>query len=239
MKAVAPILAIALVSTLTPFASASVFVDLTDGTCDSGWRAVLPDGVNVGIVVDKVTDSYVRIEITKNFTQPPVDGYFLPISILFEQMACAGATVPTIQITDETITNNTGADWTDYHWQINGCLAAFDIRATEGSGFSVDPFTEMTWTPKCGWGSDYASALDLAGGLVAPGETFAPGVDSGKLYVDVQLDDCKADFCLIQYPTPEPGTIFLLAAGGLFALLRHRRERSAFRRWARPAHESR
>ena len=223
MKHATHALVVALLLSITPLASADVFVDLVDGSDDSGWRAVLPDDVNVGIVVDRVTDSYVRIEISKVFTKAPENGDFPPITILFEQTANDANTVATIQITDETITNNTGVDWTDYHWQINGCCAAFDKTATENSGFSINPFTNAAWTAKSGWGSDYASALDVDGGTVAAGETFAPGVDSGKLYIDINLDCADSDFCLVQYPTPEPGTLFLVSAGAVVTILRRRR----------------
>ena len=209
---------------LVPNAVADVYVDLTYGGEDSGWRAVLPDEVDVSVVVDKLTEDYVTIEITKNFTQPPIEGEFPPISILFQQMADSDNTVPTIKLTDETIVNNTGADWTDYHWMIDGQYAAFDIEATENSGFSINPFTNMTWSPKPGWGVGYAAALDIDGGLVSDGESFSPGIDAGRLYVDIELGEVQRQFYLMQNPTPEPGAMMMLAMGGVCLIVRRRRK---------------
>lgn len=229
MKSLRTILAAVALLSITPITSADLFVPLVDGPDDSGWRAVLPDDTNVGIVVDRVTCSYVRIEIAKNFNGPPENGDFPRIIILFEQTGDDANTVGTIQITDELITNNTGSKWTDYHWQING-PAAFDKTATEDSGFSINPFTNKSWTAKSGWGSDYALALDVDGGEVPNGGTFAPGISAGKLYIDVALDENDSDFCFVQYPTPEPGTMVLLALGGAGMLCRRRNRHPRTRR---------
>jgi len=216
---------------ITPVASADVIVPLVDGSDNSGWQAVLPDNVSVGIVVDRITDSYVRIEISKSFSyeiivdpnDPEASYIFDPITIIFQQTLPDAQTVSTIQITDESITNNTGVPWTDYHWQIPDSVAAFNIDDTEGSNFSINPFTNITWTAASGWNALHASALDVDGGVVGVGETYTPGIDSGKLYINVDLDEDNSDFSFIQNPTPEPASMALMSIGALAVIKRRRK----------------
>lgn len=216
---------ISLLLMLAPVASADVIVDLihpTDG--DSGWSVVLADNVNSGVVVDRVTASYVRIEIAKTFTQPPQGGAFASNIIGFRQRLADDLTAPTIQITDEVIHNQTGADWTDYHWEIVGSAAAFDKAATDASSFSISPFTLATWgAAQTGWDSGHPATLDVDGGVVPHGGTFTPGLASGKLYIDVDLTVGNSDFDLKQTPTPEPGAMLLIGLGGAVTILRRRR----------------
>ena len=217
MKTLITILTAAAILSLTPPAQASI---MPLGT--SGWEAELPDNVNVGIIVDAENDRLVLIEIIKTFIAPPVDGQFPPISIDFSQVSDDADTVALIVLNDELITNNTGFDWTDYHWLIEG-PAAFKISTTVASGFDISPFTNATWTPKAGWGADYASALNVDGGTVAGGSTFLPGINAGVLVIEADLSgEGDSSFTLTQHPTPEPATMVLLAAG-LPLLLRRRR----------------
>ncbi len=208
---------------IASIASADVIVPLNDGDANSGWQAVLPDNVNIGIVVDRITDSFVRIEISKSFVEAPEGGVFDPITIIFQQILPDDQTVSIIQITDESITNNTGVDWTDYHWLLGDQAAAFNINDTESSNFSINPFTNMTWVAAAGWGTSYASALNVDGGLVAAGETYTPGLDSGRLYINVNLALENSDFSFAQNPTPEPASMLLMGLGAVAVIRRKRR----------------
>ena len=207
MKTLITILTAAAILSITPLAHASVMP-----LGSSGWEATISDNVNAGIIVDAENDQLVLIEIVKTFTAPPAGGLFPPISIDFTQVSADADTVALIILNDELITNNTGADWTDYHWSIEG-PAAFKISSTVNSGFDISPFTNATWVPKGGWGVDYASALNVDGGVVANGSTYAPGVDAGALFIEVDLSEADSSFTLTQHPTPEPATMLLLAAG--------------------------
>jgi len=211
-------------------APAEFIVDLTDGVNDSGWSAVLADGIHNGIVVDKISADYVRIEISKTLLLGPEGGVFPANFIEFRQRLDNAHTLPTIQITSEAVTNDTGWDWTDYHWEIIGDDAAFDKAATDASGFSIAPFLNIDWGPTPdGWSADYARILDVDGGDGVPhGDTFYPGSLEGRLYVDVNLwGDPNASFTLKQNPTPEPCAMSLLAGGASVLLLGRRKRKRA------------
>ncbi|MDP6546294.1 MAG: hypothetical protein QGH60_20125 [Phycisphaerae bacterium] len=221
MKTLTTILTLTAILSVTPLAHAD-----TIPLGGSGWEATISDNVNVDILVDAENEHYVLIEIIKTFTAPPQGGVFPGISIDFTQVSPDTDTVSIIVLNDEIITNNTGYDWTDYHWSLEG-PAAFSISATEGSGFDIDPFTNADWTPKAGWSPDFASALNLDGGTVAAGSTFSPGLDTGAMLIQLDLSEPDAaGFTLTQNPTPEPATMLLLAAG---LPLLARRKRTASR----------
>ena len=222
MKFATTIIAAAALLTIPAFANATPIV-----LGDSGWQAEITDNANVGILIDAEYEQFVLIEIVKVFPTPPTGGQFAPISIDFTQIAPDANTVALIALNDEIITNNTGADWLDYHWNIEGD-AAFEISSTLNSGFNVSPFTNIDWTPKAGWGADYASELNLSGGIVPNGGTFTPGLDGGALVIKADFSgEDAASFTLNQNPTPEPATMILAAAGIPLLLKRRRRRRAA------------
>ncbi|MCP4375538.1 MAG: PEP-CTERM sorting domain-containing protein [bacterium] len=224
MKTLTTILAAAAILSIAPFAQADV---ITLG--NSGWECSITDSANVGVVVDAEGNNFVMIEILKTFTDPPQNGQFAPILIDFTQVASDANTATYIVLNDELVTNSTGTDWTDYHWSIDG-PAAFKIDQTLASGFNIDPFTNMNWTPKTGWSSNYASALDVDGGILAAGATYAPGATTGYLVIEADLSgSAPASFTLSQNPTPEPATMLLMAAGLPLILRRRQRQRAAKR----------
>lgn len=188
---------------------------------DSGWDADIPDDIHTGIVVDKVTSSYVRIEIFKDLDQPAREGDFPPHLIQFHPRT--GSAVSTIRITDETIINDTGMPWTDYHWSIVGLGASFNTTLTDASGFSVSPFQTKTWGPLVSTG--HSRQLGVSNGVIAPGSVYRPGLAKGELVIDIlpSLDLPSRTFTLMQYPTPEPATLVTVVLGGLIALARRRR----------------
>jgi len=216
MKTLITILTATAILSITPLAHATIL------PLGSGWQTDVPGDV-ADIRIDGNYNQFVLIEIIKTFTQPKVDGVFEPISIDFSQTGTDAGTVAYIVLNDEIITNNTPDDWKDYHWTLEG-PAAFVISAS--NAFDTSPFNNKEWIPDAGWGTGYASGLNVSGGMVPSGSTFSPGLDAGMLVIEIDLSGGDpATFTLTQQPTPEPATMILLAAG-LPALLRRRRKRN-------------
>jgi hypothetical protein len=203
----------------------SMIYALKLGNQDSGWSVELTDNIHSGVTVDSITSTNVIIEIGKTFWTGPQNGQFTPNLINFIQRLDSAHTVPSIWITSEAITNGTGVDWTDYHWEIQGSAAAFNKDLTDASGFTIGPFVNRTWgAPPVGQPS-HSMTLDVDGGLIANGETYFPGSTHGRLYVDADLTGADAvQFTLKQYPTPEPCTMGLLLLGSAGALALRRRK---------------
>lgn len=190
-----------------------------------GWRVSWPppDG-DIGIVVDELTREYIRIQISKDFTGPPDEnGIFPPRLMDFLQIADDANTVPRIIIADEIITNQTRADWTDFHWQVlNKRDAWFNVPLSRN--FDVSPFRQKKFSDPFDIFGDPNKATDLEAfdGLVRHGQTFFPGVREGDLVIDVDLRGSQdpLSFTFKQVPTPEPATLALLAMAGLLAIRR-------------------
>lgn len=218
-------LAAAIVLGTTSVASAGLF-PLHDGTTDSGWAVLAPDdGTVVGIVVDLVTPDAVYIEIEKDFLFPPdANGNFPAINLIFQQTLPDAQTVPNIVISDESISNQTGVAWADFHWALlDGGSVWFDVGAS--TPFDVSPFSNSTWIDTFGFGDpNKANNLNVDGGNVAPGASFFPGLGgtNGDLVITFDLASANEDFILKEFPTPEPAVLAMLAFGGIAALRRRR-----------------
>lgn len=204
-------LAVLLVASINPVAlSDTVIVPLDHGSV-SGWNAIFDDDV-AGVVVDVVTDDYVMIQI-----EPKIFLDFAPIAFTFQQHLPDAVGV--IRIADESITNATGVEWTDFHWElmvdsVNG-TAVFDD--TDPGNFNIAPFTNKDLHP---------ATLDADAGIVLPGGLFSPGHGSGPLYIVTDPGQELLRFTLIQYPTPEPVTMAMLALGSAAVLMRRRRRKA-------------
>lgn len=205
-------LAIAGVMTACAVAGAGT-IDLGGGWLAS-WPA--PHGA-IDIRVDQVTPEFVKIEISKDFYDPPVGGIFPPRVIDFIQNKPDGQTVPRLIILDETITNLTGVDWTDYHWTVlNQGDAWFNVPLS--AAFDVSPFTVKVFSDPSNVFNDpnKATDLDASGGVVLAGGTFWPGHAAGELVIDVDLTPTvPVSFTFKQFPTPEPAGFVLVTLGAL------------------------
>jgi hypothetical protein len=190
------------------------FVDL-----DGGWRASWDDSLDglVHIFSFGVFGDAVFIQKGAEFTVGPMGGVFSPIDIVFTQTSPIA--VGSIVIDDEVITNSTGEGWLDFHMELVGDAATFDDVATANSGgpgpigFSINPFTDAVF-------SGDLKQLDISGGVVPDGQTWFPGVAGGQLWIDV-VTGSGATFTLRETPTiPTPGSLALLAIGGLLVIPR-------------------
>jgi hypothetical protein len=198
-----------------------------DPIVDSGWEAIVPDATVSGIVVDAITPgSDVRIQIDKNFLFPPdVGGVFPAIQIIFSQTLPDAQTVPQIVIEDESITNQTGVDWTDFHWVVlDGGSVWFNVAAS--TPFDTSPFVNQSFVDNWGFGdANKATDLNVDGGLVANGGGFFPGIAGlgGALTIEFDLASENSEFFLKEFPTPEPTTLAFLAFGSIGLVARRRR----------------
>ncbi|MBA7554762.1 hypothetical protein ES705_47393 [subsurface metagenome] len=177
-------------------------------------------------MVDLVTEDEVYIQKAAEFTQPPGPAGFATIAIQFQQVSADA--VSQIIIADEIITNSTGVDWTDFHWELlNGPDAVFDSAATLAAGFYTSPLDNKTFgsgdtslmVDGFGLGPGGSDAVVAAGAVWFPGD----GATNGELFIDVvpSAQEPYTVFTLKETPTPEPATLGLLLIGGL-ALLRRR-----------------
>lgn len=192
-----------------------------------GWQADVVDPANVSIVVDLVAPDFMTIQISKDFVEPPGVGGVFPAQLIdFQQIDDDANTVPRIVIVDESITNLTGVDWTDYHWAVlDGTDAWFDVPLSQD--FAVDPFAYKEFSDPWDVFVDPDKATDLLAdeGVVPNNSSFFPGggPGDGELVIDVDLSEVDpVSFTFKQFPTPEPGTLLLLALGGLL-VTRYRR----------------
>lgn len=186
------------------------------GTIDlgGGWRAnwpTLPGGLD--IQVDQLTPEFVKVRIIKDFTAPPSGGVFEPRLIDFVQIKPDAETVPQIIITQETISNQTGSPWTDYHWAVFNQGEVW-FKVPESAGFDVSPFTNKVFSDPYLIFNDpnRATDLDVDGGLVPAGGTFLPGAAAGDLCIGIDLTaSLPVSFTFKQFPTPEPASLALVA----------------------------
>lgn len=190
---------------------------------DSGWQVSFPDSQMINIVVDAVTPDVVVIQKFVNYEDPPGPGGVFPgVNLDFVQTQPDNATVPTIIIADESLTNLTGAPWGGFNWLVvDGGNAWFNVPASED--FSTSPFNNQTYGGFVGGDPDRATTLRTSGGVVPHLGSFFPGAGAGELVIDVDLAaSAIASFDLKQIPTPEPATLALLGLGAAVMMRRRR-----------------
>ncbi len=100
---------------------------------ESGWEAAFDDTLDPYVDISYVAQvgDAVIIQKSAEFIQGPDEfGLFPTIPIVFRQVG--PSTVTSIVIADEIITNHTGVDWIDFHWDL---LDGPDAWFESGSGF--------------------------------------------------------------------------------------------------------
>jgi len=147
-----------------------------------GWMADLQDGVDLTILSTSNNGVTLSLEKSANFTTGVnANGFIEPLLITFRQVASNA--VPNISIDDETITNNTGSNWSGFRFIVEGGLANngvvphFDTAAS--GGFLTDPFAVGTF-------SGDSKELTATGGTLsssALSNVWHPGLAAGDLVI--------------------------------------------------------
>jgi len=205
-------------------AGVKVLVDPISGET-SGWQASWESGLDpyVDIAVDSVDSQAVVIQKFAEFN------LFKPILITFTQTSASA--VSFIVIEDEGITNSSGVDWTDFHFELldgagdvkDAVFVPAKTAASGGPGpigWYIGPFEQAAF-------ADSDTVLNVWDGVVADGGTWFPGdgAQDGQLWIDVnpKLERPFTTFTLKEIPTPEPASAALLGLGMLVGLARRRR----------------
>lgn len=224
--------AVLLFATVVPAFGGEFILDGVGGS--SGWKASWDASLDpfVDIIVDLVTPGAVFIQKSAQFTQGPGPGGFPTIPITFTQLV-PGA-VGQIVFNDEIITNSTGVDWTDFHFEIlNSGDAVFNPALTNasagGAGFTTAPLTNQMFAPDnlSFWVDGFGLGVGGSDAVIPNGTQWFPGDGAfdGELYIDVVTKAAApfTVFTLKETPTvPEPATLGLLAFGAFLLLARRR-----------------
>ncbi len=218
--------AVALAGLLTATVAQGAIVTMplldSSGT-PSGWQATYNDQ-QVGLQVVGVAGGELILNIAKTFTLPPSEetGQFPAILINFTQIGTDQATAGTIRIASESILNQTGVSWTDYHWLVMAQNKAwFDVPASVGFALGAQ-FQAEYWWPMFS-GSMMSPMLTAFIGVVPDGETYTCGL-VGDLVIRTDLSGAApVTVTFKQYPTPEPATMAMLGFGLAAMFVRRRR----------------
>ena len=192
---------------------------------DSGWTAAVDEGA-MNVITDVFTGAAVVIRIEKTFEGEP-DGLGLIAPLYLDFYKNREDAAGQIIINDEFITNNTSANWIDFHIELE-----VSVSDPEG-GFSsvLIPSGDLFETVVLS-GSDGHNGLptrfDFSNGLVPNNpedqDDFRPGYHSGAIIIIADPEMQVGQLIVLkEYPTiPEPTTLCWLVLGALVMIGRKR-----------------
>jgi len=185
-------------------ASAQVVKDL-----GKGWEVTIFQPNMVDVFVDPSGPGSLVIEKIAEFSS------VMPIELMFTQNQPDAQTVSQIVLTSAVITNSTGQGWVSFTETVTPGVAQFNEGLS--GDYSISPFTSREY-----FNGD--TEVVFSGGTVGAGEIWSPGLAAGGLVIDIDLSgSAPAVFTLAELPTvPGPGSIAVLALGGLVGARRRR-----------------
>ena len=204
----------AIIALIAGSASAGTIVSL-----GQGWEAEIFEPVpgTVSLFVDPSPAGTLVIQKFAEFiANDPFTGAPAPVLIQFRQIASDANTATRIVINDELIKNSTGQNWSAFQMALlDGGNAVWNQALS--AGFSINPpFTTTTYSPD-------STVVTFAGGSLAAGATWAPGIANGGMVIDINLaGDNPMVFNLKEVAIPAPGSM-LVAGVALLGMGRRRR----------------
>jgi hypothetical protein len=173
-----------------------------------GWMA--DTDANVDLTLLSTSNNGITLAIEKNATFVNTT----PLNVTFRQVSASA--VPNISIDDETITNESGTDFTGFTFALsggtsnNGAVPHFDAAAS--TGFLTDPFAVGTFNADST--KLTATGGTLASGVFNPG-IWHPGLNAGNLVIAAapfSSGNVNQSFVLTESPTTATVAIPLPAA---------------------------
>jgi hypothetical protein len=141
---------------------------LTNGSTWGGWTITCPVGIS--LVADSAKNDYSELVLEKTAVFTANKG----LIISFAQAGKVAA--PVIDISDESVINDTGKNWGEFQMLLTSPLAAPPLSIPAAS-FEKPAFTEITPFTHQSLSSDTYS---LTGGVVAAGSTMDLGFDASN-----------------------------------------------------------
>jgi hypothetical protein len=195
--------------------SAPAFAQTTT-VLPGGWSVTTFDP-NVTIAAVGFGDGVLFITKTATVVGTIEGGVPTPIVATFQQTSPNA--VMNIAIVGETITNQSGVDWTAYRQTLLLSSRVGFNQAFSG-GFNPAPFTTNTYSAPNAVGFTEVRHAD---GVVPNGSTWTPpGPNGGPLWISVQPGNLPVTFTLKEIPVPTPGSVALAGLAGLAAFRRRR-----------------
>lgn len=187
------------------------------------WGTLVPcaEAAIVNASGDALGNGSVSVE-APNVNEVSVAKVFTGLNALPAMLLTLEVDAPGFYAIKETITNVSGVAWDNFSWLMSNAEGVFFFDFADAVG--TDPFTIST--PQ---GDSASSAASVYGGLLAHGAAMA--VNLQVLVTAIPEGQTTLGFTVIQVPhaapVPVPGSLALLALGGLPALLGVARRRRA------------